>query len=283
MTAFYQPENLMDALTWQSENTGVIAAGCTDLLAATTAQSLRGAVLDISGLAEIKNISRQEDGAWRIGAGASWADVAAAELPAAFAGLQQAALQVGSTQIQQVATVGGNLCNGSPAADGMVPLRVLGAQVELASVRGRRRMDLADFVTGPRQTALAPDELMVALHIPAHCAQGKSAFVKLGARKYLVISIAMAAARLVVEDGKITGCALSIGACGPVATRLPAVEQLLTGITSQDAIAGVTDLRVAEHIAPIDDIRADRGYRLQAAGEVLRRAVAQALEATECR
>jgi CO/xanthine dehydrogenase FAD-binding subunit len=282
LTAFFQPENLTEALAWLGRNTGTIAAGCTDLLAATTAQSLRGNVLDICALTEISGISQQEDG-WRIGAGTTWADVARAAFPAAFCGLKQAALQVGSVQIQQVATVGGNLCNASPAADGLVALLVLGAEVELASERGRRRLALADFITGARQTVLAPDEMMLAVHIPQDQASGHSAFVKLGARKYLVISIAMAAARVVLENGKITRCAVAIGACGPVARRLPKVEEMLTGMPVQQAPDCLSDALIGAQIAPIDDIRADSAYRRQAAAEVLRRAFEQAVEAAQCR
>ncbi len=278
MTAFFQPENLTEALEWLGQNRGTIAAGCTDLLAATSAQSLQGDVLDVCALAEISGISAQKDG-WRIGAGTTWADLAKADLPAAFYGVQQAALQVGSVQIQQVATIGGNLCNASPAADGLVPLLVLGAEVELASLRGRRRLALADFVTGPRQTALAPDEMMLAVHIPQDQTNGHSAFVKLGARKYLVISIAMAAARVTVQDGKITQCAVAIGSCGPVATRLPKVEERLLGTPTQGALDGLSDRLVSAQIAPIDDIRADSAYRRQAASEVVRRALKQAVEA----
>ncbi len=280
MTAFFQPENLTEALEWLDRNSGTIAAGCTDLLAATSAQSLQGDVLDVGALAEMSGISAQKDG-WRIGAAATWADLARAELPAAFHGLQLAALQVGSGQIQQVATLGGNLCNASPAADGLVPLLVLGAEVELASLRGRRRMALADFVTGPRQTALAPDELMLAVHIPREQTGGYSAFVKLGARKYLVISIAMAAARVAVQKGKITDCALAIGACGPVATRLPKVEEMLSGRPVQSAQDSLSEALISAQIAPIDDIRADSAYRRQAATEVLRRALETALEAAQ--
>jgi len=280
LSAYFQPKDLPAALEWLSRNNAVIAAGCTDLLALTPNHSLSGDVLDISAIDALGGVERQADG-WRIGAGVTWADLAATDLPVCFAGLQQAALQVGSCQIQAVATVGGNLCNASPAADGVVPLLTLGAEVELASVRGRRRMGVAQFITGPRQTCLAADELLVALYIPKLQARGGSAFVKLGARKYLVISIAMAAARVELEVGKISDIAVSVGACGPVATRLPEVEQALLGGAPAAAIGQVTDELVNARISPIDDIRADQSYRITAAGEVVRRAITQAVEAAQ--
>ena len=132
-------------------------------------------------------------------------------------------------QIQNAGTIGGNLCNASPAADGVPPLLALDAEVELASAAGTRRLPLAAFLHGPRRTARRPDELLTAVLIPAAATEGRSAFLKLGARRYLVISIAMVAARLATADGRVTAAALAVGACGPVATRLPAVEAALVG------------------------------------------------------
>ena len=273
MSLYRRPSELQEALAELAGGDRVVAAGCTDLFPATEQPALPGAVLDITAIAGLRGITRGPEG-WRIGATTTWTDIARADLPAGFDMLRQAAREVGSIQIQNAGTIAGNLCNASPAADGVPPLLALGAEVELASATGARRMPLADFLTGPRRTALAPGELLVAVHVPATAGQGASRFLKLGARKYLVISIAMVAVRIVAEAGRATDLALSIGACGPVATRLPLVEAALTGLPLAELAGAIRAGDVAAAIAPIDDIRGDAAYRRTAAAELLRRAVA---------
>jgi CO/xanthine dehydrogenase FAD-binding subunit len=272
LAALFRPQTLDDALAMARPGLTLVA-GCTDLFPATQAQELAGDVLDVTGIAELRGIVRGAAG-WRIGAAATWTDVLRAELPPAFDGLKNAAREVGSVQIQNAGTVGGNICNASPAADGIPCLMTLDAEVELASAEGRRRMPLGEFVTGPRQTALRPGEVMVAVHVPETAGEGRGAFVKLGARRYLVISIAMAAARIVVAEGRIAAAALSVGACGPVAVRLAAQEAALIGLPPEEAAAAVAEALVGPALSPIDDVRADRGYRRAAAAEIVARAVA---------
>ncbi len=166
-----------------------------------------------------------------IGARTTWTDVLRADLPPAFDALKQAAREVGSIQIQNCGTVAGNLCNASPAADGVPPLLTLDAEVELRSKRGTRLVSLGDFVLGNRQTALARDELVSAIRIPKAATAGTSAFLKLGARKYLVISIVMVAARLVADaEGKVLSAAVAVGSCSAVAQRLKSLEHALVGL-----------------------------------------------------
>ena len=184
-------------------------------------------------------------------------------------------MQIGGRQIQNVGTIGGNLCNASPAADGVPPLLVLGAEVEIVSPTGIRRILLEAFITGPRQTALAADEILVAICIPAVGLLGQSAFLKLGARAYLVISIAMVAVRLVVDQGRVRHAFLAVGACSGVARRLRGVEAALVNTPIGTAAACVNDADVAAALAPIDDIRATAAYRAEVASELLRRAIAQ--------
>ena len=192
--------------------------------------------------------------------------------PPALRGLRLAAREVGARQIQNSGTIGGNLCNASPAADGAPPLLVVDAEVELASASRTRRLSLAEFIDGPRRTKLAEDELLTAIRIPARALSGESAFLKLGARKHLVISIAMVAARIAVDGGIVTEAALAIGSCGPAATRLPYVERALIGAPLDPA--RITAEAVAASLAPIDDIRGSADYRIAGATELARRAVA---------
>jgi CO/xanthine dehydrogenase FAD-binding subunit len=231
-------------------------------------------------LQDLRGISEDEAG-WRIGATTTWTEIIRADLPPAFDALKRASKEVGSIQIQNSGTIAGNLCNASPAADGVPPLLVLDASVEVQSVRAKRVLPLTAFLTGPRRTALASDEIVTAVLIPRASAAGRTHFLKLGARKYLVISIAMVAARLTVADGRITGAALAIGSCGPVASRISAAEAALTGAPATSAAADLmTDDIFAAALSPIDDIRADAPYRVHAAAVIARRAVASLLEGT---
>jgi CO/xanthine dehydrogenase FAD-binding subunit len=191
--------------------------------------------------------------------------------------LQQAARQVGGQQVQNAGTIGGNLCNASPAADGVPPLLALEAEVELVSAAGVRRLLLAEFLLGPRRTALRPGEILAAVLIPEAALCGGSAFVKLGARSHLVISIAMVAARVVLEGGRVTGAAIAVGSCSPVAVRLPTVEAALVGASVAGAEGRVTAAEVQAALSPIDDVRATAGYRRAAVVELVRRAVAEAV------
>lgn len=266
--SYIRPETLAAALAARDGGARP-AAGCTDLFPATERKTLPGAVLDLTGIPALNGIAQDSEGL-RIGATTSWTTIARTDLPPACAGLQQAALQVGARQIQNRGTIGGNLCNASPAADGVPPLLTLDAQVELASRRGTRLLPLADFLTGPRKTALAQDEILTAVVIPAPALDGRGEFLKLGARSHLVISIAMAAARITLDDtGRISGAALAVGACSPVAMRLGAVETALVGSAPDPTL--IDPEQVAAALSPIDDVRADAGYRAQAATQILRR------------
>ncbi len=268
---YHRPEELRTALELLAQGGLKIAAGCTDLFPATEAKILPGPVLDITGIAALRGISAGPEGL-RIGAATTWTDLLRADLPPALAGLQLAAREVGGRQIQNRGTLAGNLCNASPAADGVPPLLTLDARVELQSLAGQRSLPLSDFLLGPRQTALAEGELVRAIFLPATALGGQGAFRKLGARRYLVISIAMCAARLRLEEGRVAEAALAVGACGPVATRLPEAEAALIG---QPLDPGrITDAMVAAPLAPIGDMRADAPYRAGAAAELLRRTLA---------
>lgn len=270
MERYHTPRSLDEACAILAAGPAVIAAGCTDLFPATERKVLPGNVLDLAGIAALRGIDTTPEQI-RIGALTSWTDIRRATLPPAFDMLREAAREVGAVQIQNAGTLGGNVCNASPAADGVPPLLALDASVTLVSGRGRREMPLADFLTGPRRTARAADEILTEILIPAP--EGRSRFLKLGARSSLVISIAMVAARLVTEGGRITRAAIAVGACSAVATRLPALEAALIGLRPEEAPACVA-ADLLGPLAPIDDIRADAPYRREAAAELIRRALA---------
>ena len=266
------PIDLEDAIEMRSGGLTVLAGG-TDVYPAHVGRPM-GPVVDISGLSELRGIAETTEG-YRIGALTRWADVVAASLPSGFDGLRAAAREVGSVQVQAAGTVGGNLCNASPAADGVPPLLTLDASVELASVSGTRVLALEEFITGYRQTALAPDELLTAVLIQHTMTEARAAFSKLGLRRYLVISIVMVAATMAVDgDGHIQRARVAVGACSPVAQRLPDLEASLVGrLVGEDLGA----LALPEHLstlAPIDDVRASADYRRDAALTLVRRTLA---------
>ena len=243
---------------------------------ATQNATLTGDVIDLMDVPELAGITQTPSGL-RIGACTTWSGIAQANLPPALHALQQAALQVGGTQIQNAGTLGGNLCNASPAADGVPPLLAVDAMIELASPSSTRQIALSDFLQGPRKTARHPSEILTAILIPSSALSGQSQFVKLGARAYLVISIAMVAARLTAHNGKIASAALAVGACSATAQRLPVVEAALIGQPLSSA--RIDAKSVAAALSPMDDLRASAAYRSHAAAALVQRAITQTCKA----
>ncbi|AVO37582.1 FAD binding domain-containing protein [Pukyongiella litopenaei] len=272
MAQYHRPDDLERAVALLAGGRMTVAAGCTDLFPATARPGLAGSVVDLTGIAALRGIT-ENAGGWRIGATTTWADIVAADLPPGFDMLRQAGREVGSVQIQNTATVAGNLCNASPAADGVPPLLALGAEIELRSDTGTRRMPLERFLTGVRRTALRPGEIVTAIFIPRASGAGRSRFLKLGARKYLVISIAMVAARIEEQAGRITRAAMAVGACSAVATRLPELETALVGLPMAEAADAVAPDLLAPRLSPVSDLRGDAAYRQEAAAELVRRAL----------
>lgn len=277
---YAQPTQFDEALALLAKGKWTILAGGTDYYPGLRDQAPTDNVLSIHSLKELRGVE-EEGGFLRIGALVSWSDIINADLPPSFNGLKLAAQEVGSVQIQNRATLVGNLCNASPAADGVPPLLTLDASVELVSKNNKRLLPLSEFVLGNRKTALHNGELVSAILIPKQSAKGQSTFIKLGARKYLVISISMVAARMVCDERNvITDLALSIGSCSLVAQRLPELEQQLVG---EQASSGLIDRVSKKHLkllAPIDDVRATKQYRADASLELLRRALASLVDAT---
>jgi CO/xanthine dehydrogenase FAD-binding subunit len=276
---YRRPDDLGQALEVLSAHRPAVLAGGTDFYPARVGRTEPAAVLDLSGIAGLRGITASADG-WRIGALTTWTDLVRATLPAQLAALQQAALEIGGPQVQNRGTLGGNLCNASPAADGVPALLALDAVVELASPRGSRQLALADFVLGPRRTALAPDELLVAIHLRGRGPAARSRFLKLGHRRYLVISIAMVAAVIDVDaQDRAVSVGLAVGACSAVARRLPALEDRLLGLPRP--VLGAQAARALREagpallapLAPIDDVRASAHYRLDAVATLLPRAL----------
>jgi CO/xanthine dehydrogenase FAD-binding subunit len=269
MSAYLRPHRLDEALAALARPHTVLAGG-TDFYPARVGRPIDEDVLDIGAIAELRGISSDERG-WRLGAATTWSELIGAELPPLFDGLRQAAREVGGRQIQNAGTLAGNLCNASPAADGVPCLLALGAELVIAGRRGRRRLPLRRFITGVRRTALEADELVVAIHVPRPRHAARSAFLKLGARRHLVISIAMAAATLEVADGRVVSAGVAVGACSPVAERLPALEAALGGAALDARLVDRVEAAHLAPLAPIDDVRGSAAYRSDAVLTLLRR------------
>ena len=269
MGAYLRPHCLDEALTALARP-HVVLAGGTDFYPARVGRAIGEDVLDIGGIAILRGISANSAG-WRLGATTTWSELIEADLPPLFDGLKQAAREVGGRQIQNAGTLAGNLCNASPAADGVPCLLALDAEIEIASPTGSRRLPLRQFITGVRRTALAPGELVVAIHVPRPRHQARSAFLKLGTRRYLVISIAMAAATVEVADGRVASARIAVGACSPVAARLPRLEAALAGGPLDGRLAERVEAAHLAPLSPIDDVRGSAAYRSDAVVIVLRR------------
>ncbi|MER9346445.1 xanthine dehydrogenase family protein subunit M [Mesorhizobium sp. M0227] len=281
MIRYAKPTSVDEALALLGEGAWRILAGGTDFYPAQGSKPFRDNVLDINGLGSLRGIAETSDH-FVIGARTTWTDIVRHPLPPAFDALKQAAREVGSVQIQNVASVAGNVCNASPAADGVPALLVIDAEVELRSVAATRHLPLQDFILGNRRTALLPGEMVTAIRVPRPAATGMSAFVKLGARRYLVISIAMVAARLVVENGLVRQAAVAAGSCSVVARRLAGVEAALCGLPADGGLAFAVLSAPMSELSPIADVRGSAEYRLDAVREIVARAVLAAVGRTTC-
>lgn len=276
MSQYVRPDTLDEAVKALESQRWAIVAGGTDYYPALVGKPQIDDVLDISNIASLRSIDAAGQDR-RIGALVTWSDLLIADLPTEFDGLKAAAREVGGQQIQNAATLCGNLCNASPAADGVPPLLTLNAKVEIASKAGVRSLAVEDFVLGNRRTALKAGEIVSAILIPKNEQHGSSwcsSFAKLGARKYLVISIAMVAVAVeVTDDGFVKQARIAVGACTEVATRIRSLEHSLAGAAIDRHLSDRVDPAHFADLRPIDDIRASGPYRAHSAFILTRRAI----------
>lgn len=270
---FLQPRTLQEAVEVLATHGGTLVAGGTDVFPALVDRPPPACLIDLSQVADLKGIRLADDHV-HIGGGTTWTEIIDAELPPCFDGLKAAAREVGSVQIQNRGTVAGNLCNASPAADGVPPLLALDAAVELTSRNGTRCLGLADFILGNRRTALQPGEILSAVLVPRAWDNAGSAFHKLGGRRYLVISIVMVAATIARRrDGSVRAARVVVGAASEVARRLPALEGRLIGASASTRLSSLIAADDLAVLSPIDDVRASAAYRLTAARELVGRTI----------
>ena len=289
-----EPVEILVPDTWEqalamkaAQPEAVPIAGGTDLMVALNFDRARPqAILDLTRVPELRDWDA-DDGRLRIGAGVTYTRLIE-ELGERLPGLAIASRTVGSPQIRNRGTVGGNLGTASPAGDGLPPLYVSDAEVELASATGTRRLPVAEFVTGPKRQAAREDELIAAFHLPA--ATGPQQFAKIGTRNAMVIAVCSLSLAIWPERRAV--CA-GIGSAGPTPIRAGEAEAFIADVLDEE---GLWDGRgplapaalerfgelVAAAAAPIDDVRGSAAYRRHALGVLARRTLTWAWEEQRC-
>jgi carbon-monoxide dehydrogenase medium subunit len=282
-----QPRSLSEALEVKKDfgDRAKVLAGGTDLLVLLKDQKLKAeAVMSLRGIGELNLIRCDEGRGATIGALATFGDVAASPfIREKFPDLVEACKQIGAVQIQNLGTVGGNLCNASPAADTAPPLLVMDAMLTLASTRGERQISINDFFLGPRQTVLQTDEILKDIFIPQAPGRRGATYLKLGQRKAMEIAIVgiSVAIHLNGSDRDISECRIAMGSVAPTPLRARKGEEILKGREIKDDLIEEVAAVAAEEASPISDVRGSREYRLDMIRVLCRRAT-QAAHARAC-
>lgn len=262
--SFYRPRDLNEALQILKENgdrTSILAGG-TDLLIKMRGRKVTpDTVLDISAIDELRGIE-QKEGFLKIGALTTPTEICEHEGLKVWAPLlMDACAALGSFQIRNRATIGGNLGNASPAGDTIPPLYVLEAEIQLTDRRRDRWVPIAEFFRGPGATVRHDDEIITAIRFRPLDPAEKSFFSKLGQRRAVTIAKVSAAGALTLEDGKVVSCQLALGAVAPTVIRLPEAEKLLIGNALTKTLIDRVGESAKEFCCPITDIRSNENYR----------------------
>jgi CO/xanthine dehydrogenase FAD-binding subunit len=270
---FLQPDSWQEALEIKAAHPGALPIfGGTDVMVDLNFGRERPeAVLDLTRVPEIQEWG-QDDGRLRVGAGVTYTRIIA-ELGSRLPGLAMASRTVGSPQIRNRGTVGGNLGTASPAGDALPPLYALDAEVEVSSTGGTRRAPVTDFITGPKQNDLKPNELIAAFHIPE--AEGPQQFAKIGPRNAMVIAVCAFSLALHPEQRRVGTC---LGSAAPTPVRAREAEEFIEGVLewdSREEIDASALERFGELVGmaarPISDVRGTAAYRTHAVGVLARR------------
>lgn len=271
MTAYLRPRDLDEAVAARAAHPDwMVLAGGTDLMVNANHRAAPAGILDLWRLAPICFV-RIADGAIAIGAGTTWLEVERhPEVRAHLAPLAAAAREIGALQIQARATLGGNVGTSSPVGDSLPVLLALDAELELASPRGRRRVAYRDWCTGYRTTGLAPDELIVAAHLPVPGPATRTAWRKVGTRRAQSISKVMGAAAIRLDGDVVIDARIALGAIADRPVRVAAAEAAVRGLRLADA-ADAARAAVATAIQPLDDVRSTASYRREVAGNLVAR------------
>lgn len=275
------PESVDDCLRILAERgpEARLVAGGTDLLPQLENRLLRPAwVVDLSGVAGLRAMTHDDGSGLRLGATVTARRIEQdPHVRARYPVLADGGALVGSIQVRALATVGGNLCNAAPSADLAPPLLALDTEAVIAGPRGRRRLPLVDFFLGVRRTALAPDELLEQLVVPAPGAVSGGCYLRHTPRRELDIAVAGVAVQLTLAQGRCSRARIALASVAPTPLRVPAAEQALEGEPlTPERIGRAADL-AAGAARPISDQRGSADFRRHLVRVLTRRALDRAL------
>jgi carbon-monoxide dehydrogenase medium subunit len=278
---YFAPADIGEALKLLADygKKATVLAGGTDLVPAINYYELKPQNLIYTGNLGLDGI-KEAKGKLIFGASATAASIAASDLVGKKAPiLAEAASRSGSVATRTVATIGGNLANASPAADLACALMALDAEIVLASAKGNRTVPVSKFFKGPGETVRKPEELLQEVHVPV--ADGNTAFMKLGRRKALTISVANTAVYLKMDGKKCGEARIALGAMAPTILRCSKAEGMIKGKALDMAAVGECAAQAVGESAPIDDQRGTAWYRMRAGEALVKRALAQAAGISE--
>ena len=268
------PTSAEDAARLLSQNGAQALAGGTDLLVKLrTGVAKPGIIVDLKSVPRLRGIEHDAKG-WRIGAATPCAEIGEhAELAAAWPGVAEALQLIGSTQIQGRATLGGNLCNASPAADTVPALIAAGAVCEVAGVDGRRAVPVEQIITGPGKNSLARGEFVVAFRLPDPAPHAGDAYLRLIPRTEMDIAVVGAGVALALDGkGVCTQARVALGAVAPTPVLVDDAAAALIGSKVDDASREAVAAAASAACRPIDDKRGTVAYRVKVAGVLAKRA-----------
>lgn len=275
---FEQTTSLADAIAARSDPGGFLLAGGTDLIAQMKAgQRTPTRIIDVKRIPEMVNVGAAPDGGLEIGAAVSCTTLAGnAHIEAHHAALHDSVQLIGSLQIQNRATLGGNICNAAPSADAVPALIVDGAVARVAGPDGARTLALEDLFAGPGRTHLESGELLVGLTLPQPAARSASAYLRFTPRREMDIAVVGAAARIDVDDGgTITAARVALASVAPTPVRAPSAEQALIGKAATADTFAAAATAAQSDATPISDTRGSAAYRTELIAVLTRRALEQ--------
>ena len=277
---FHNPANLAEACALLSQHgaRAKILAGGTDLMVAVNRKLMSPEVLVFIGNVGLDYIKTKGD-SLILGAAVTNAEVAKAALVRQKAPLlAQACGSIGSPAIRNMGTIGGNLCNASPAADAAAALMALGAELKLVSSRGERNVDVADFFTGPGETVLQPDEMVKEIIVPIQKAGSGWRWYKLGQRKADVCGAVSVAVTVQMDNGTCSRARIALGAVAPKPLLARKAAAVLEGKRPDGRLIEEAANVAAEETSPIDDVRATAWYRKKVSGVLVKRLLSEIAE-----
>ena len=276
------PETLEAAVDLLKNESGTarVLAGGTDLIVQMRANIIEpDLIVDIKKIEEMRTIS-EENGGWRVGAAVTGAELNEHEaFRAAWPGVCEGTDLIGSTQIQSRATIGGNLCNGSPAADSVPAMIAAGATLTIAGPNGRRELPVEDLNTGPGQNVLEQGEIVVSFAFPPRGNAASDAYLRLTPRTEMDIAVVGVGVSLELDsDGTCTAARVGLGAVAAKALLVEEAANAIVGTKVDDAAVDALAAATSAAAKPIDDKRGTKEYRIKISGVLAKRATGIALE-----